>query len=109
MIEWLWDYFVLQRIARIEHLLRHGGWKYDDVIFILTIFGGCIVAYMGLIRATGDKEAAEGWENRMRETSKLAEREGWHGVLHWQRRFGLGKKATPDAAQEIEPRRGPSP
>jgi len=98
VIDWLWDVFILQRIQRIAN----GVWKYEDVTFILTVLGGFILAFVWFLRSAGDKEAAEQWEKGIRETAALAKREGWHGVLHWHSRFGLGKRK--EAQPQINPK-----
>ena len=94
MIEWLWEHLVLQRLGRI----RAEGLQYQDVILYLTMAGACIAASVWILRKTGGQAAADEWEKGIRETSKLAEREGWHSVLQWHRK--LGHRGAPVPAQK---------
>jgi hypothetical protein len=100
-MDWLWQHLVQERLDRILHSLHGGRWQYSDVIFILTVAGACLVALVWVVRKMGGKQAAEEWEKEIRDTSKLAEREGWHSVLQWHRKFGYDSghgAPTPNSA-----------
>jgi hypothetical protein len=85
VIDWLWQHLVLERI----HHLTNERWTSSDVIWVLGIIGAVMVFTNSLQRKMGSKAAADEWKT-LQETAKLAEREGWHGVRHWQARVGLG-------------------
>ncbi len=91
MLEWAWDFLVQQRIDR----LRAGNIHYADVIFLLTIVGGCIIAFNATLRRIGSKQEADEWERGVRETAEMAEREGRHGVREWHRKFGYVGTGSP--------------
>jgi hypothetical protein len=85
--EQLLDY-AFRRVARIFSGERL---QYNDVMLILGFLGTCIIAGRRFLRVFGDKQIQaeiDAADERMRETAKLAEREGWHSVLYWHRRFG---------------------
>ena len=69
-----------------------------------------MLAINRLKRKQGSKAAADEWE-KLQETARLAEREGWHGVVHWHRKKGVstsaaqsGSATSPDKTKPITSR-----
>ena len=52
-----------------------------------------------VFRKLGGVQAADAWEKEIQDTAKLAEREGWHSVVQWHRKFGYTKAPDPAPAQ----------
>ena len=96
MLESLWQLLVGHRLDRILHGV---GFQLHDAVFFGTLVGTCIVALMWMLRRAGAKDAANSWEQHIRKTAALAEREGWHSVTCWHRRFGY----SPDKAVAPRP------